>query len=981
MNILKNTDIQNLISKNNSYFLLAVILLFCAAKVKASEEHSLNGPWQIIFDLKNQGRSRNWQVKENFDNNYNLRDITVPSCWETIEQDYEGVGWYGKEFRVPGEWKNKTIRIHFGAVNYRAEVWINGEPAGYHDGGYTPFEFEIEDLLYTDKENFLAVRVTGPIVNKDIEIDGFGRDDTPHWRGAITGGIWQGVKLIATDRIYIKDVFIEPDIHSNSARVQVTLQNSGTARQEVNAGLTIFPKEEPEVKTSGKSQMFSFDPGESNFSITLPVKNARYWSPDDPFLYKLNLKLSISGKVADEKTIHFGMREFTLINDDFYLNGKKIYLKTGFWEGFYPNTLAFPENEEILRKEFKLAKEIGFNCLRPWRKQVPSITLDLADEVGMLIIASPAIECMGQWPTATPFIESRIFNEFTGLVQRDRNHASVVMWELYNEIHRKSVGRLKHKTAIMVRNLDPSRLIIDESGGWYGGSHVYLPYSFQPLTVNEIHSYKAAPVHSSTYNDFKNLGKPDEELVKLGSKPGGGRNKIVPGRLLFISEIGFGGLPDLDSNMVQYEKDGNPLTPDYRYTKRLQVSFEKALSEMNITDIFPSVSDFCQATQEIQAIGNKIQLEAVRINPEVDGYCVHAFTDGDWVLGAGILDIFRDKKRTFNTIKEVNQPLYLAVRSEKQNLYTGENLVLNVTSVNEREPQRGNLFITIIDGEGQSAFEYKKQITIPSGISAIFSMNNNISIKPGSYTVNARFSAENQTESENSYPLWIYAREHTVSDVRLTLVNPQGKLQQFIKDSGLNYSEPDFKETGQKQVIVVGRIDTSSTGSRDVLLKTIEYVKNGGTAIYLNALNVNPRGNNFAVEKSGFLPFELTVRNATGHWISVSHAIKPHPVFDGLPSGGLMGQEYQNVCAVKTFTDHKEQSVPVVCSVSWDIGIPEKWNYLGPTEAWWGSDLAVIPFGKGRVIISALRLVENLGTDPVADKILLNLINWAHGSI
>lgn len=88
-----------------------------------------------------------------------------------------------------------------------------------------------------------------------------------------------------------------------------------------------------------------------------------------------------------------------------------------------------------------------------------------------------------------------------------------------------------------------------------------------------------------------------------------------------------------------------------------------------------------------------------------------------------------------------------------------------------------------------------------------------------------------------------------------------------------------------------------------------------------------------------------------------------------------MGQEYQNVCAVNTITNLNDQALSVVGSLSWDIGVR---NYIGPTQAWWGNDLAVVPYGKGKVVISTLRLIENLGTDPVADKILYNLINWAN---
>ncbi|MDE2831052.1 MAG: beta galactosidase jelly roll domain-containing protein, partial [Gemmatimonadota bacterium] len=161
------------------------------------QTHSLDGTWQVIYDHDNKGRTLNLQHRENFYACPDLEQITVPSCLEEFKQDYEGVAWYGKTFTLPSDWQNKTIRLHFGAVNYRAEIWVNGEAAGAHEGGYIGFELLIDDLL-TEGENFIAVRVITPLILRDVVIDGIGRDDMPHWRGAIAGGIWQSVSLIAT---------------------------------------------------------------------------------------------------------------------------------------------------------------------------------------------------------------------------------------------------------------------------------------------------------------------------------------------------------------------------------------------------------------------------------------------------------------------------------------------------------------------------------------------------------------------------------------------------------------------------------------------------------------------------------------------------------------------------------------------------------------------------------------------------------------
>jgi len=148
-------------------------------------ELSLDGDWQIVFDEANAGEATGWQRAEVLPPE--AEAIRVPSCWEQTRQDYEGVAWYARAFRVPDDWRGRHVRLRFGAVNYRAEVWLNDAPAGIHEGGYTPFELDVADLLRFDGDNVLVVRVVGPAVTVE-RVDDLIRNEAPHWRGAIAGG-------------------------------------------------------------------------------------------------------------------------------------------------------------------------------------------------------------------------------------------------------------------------------------------------------------------------------------------------------------------------------------------------------------------------------------------------------------------------------------------------------------------------------------------------------------------------------------------------------------------------------------------------------------------------------------------------------------------------------------------------------------------------------------------------------------------------
>ena len=433
----------------------------CTRKVKEMTKNpvreimSLDGLWQIIFDPKNKGKCERWFEKKIFDLQ-EKRSIKVPSCWEEIEEDYEDVAWYGRTFKVPSTWKGKVIMLRFGAVNYLAEVWLNNEAVGFHEGGYTPFEFDVSEILKFEDENFLVVRVIGPLITKDMVIDGIGRNDVPHWRGAIAGGIWQSVRLIATEKIFIKDVFVEPKVDEKLAIVHVKIENKMLRSQDVSVIFKVSNWKGSSRVVAQTERRIKLEPGATNLSASLKIDNPVLWSPENPHLYIAKVQIVSGDKLIDHFETRFGMREFTIRNGHFYLNGKRIYIKAGFWEGLYPRTLAYPPDAEFVRKEILLAKKAGFNTLRPWRKPPPPPILDLADELGICIIGCPPIECMDRWPTLTPHLEHRIAIEIREMVLRDRNHPSVIYWELFNEVKRPALARLKHKMALLARSLDPT---------------------------------------------------------------------------------------------------------------------------------------------------------------------------------------------------------------------------------------------------------------------------------------------------------------------------------------------------------------------------------------------------------------------------------------------------------------------------------------------------------------------------------------------
>ncbi|MXX12254.1 MAG: hypothetical protein F4Z86_02195 [Gemmatimonadetes bacterium] len=609
------------------------------------QTHSLDGTWQVIYDHDNKGRTLNLQHRENFYACADLEQITVPACLEEFKQDYEGVAWYGKTFTLPKDWRGKTIRLHFEAVNYRAEIWVNGEAAGAHEGGYIGFELLIDDLL-TEGENFIAVRVITPLILQDVVIDGIGRDDMPHWRGAIAGGIWQSVSLIATGPVYVDDTFVTSDIHTGEVNIAATFQNRDLRIQPATITWSITEYKSDTQVASGEKTL-NLNPGTSHHEEIFTIPNHKLWQLDEPNLYVVTTTVALEGETSDIEKTRFGFREFTAKGKNFYLNGEKIILKTTFNEAFYPHSLAYPRDLSLLKREFELIKDGNINMIRPWRKPQPPIVYDLADEMGVLFVGALPVECMDNWPQITPYTQQRIENEATEMVKRDRNHPSIVIWEMFNEIMRNGLKRLKHSVSLKARECDHTRMIIDEAGGFADGCSIYLPGSYEPTVINDVHNYPGTPFAQRSYDNLLALGKTETQLKEMGLEIAQFTNsKIKPDLLTNISELGYGSIPDLEANFEQYKTEGNPITPDYRMHERLLNSYLSVFRETGTDQIFPNFHTFVQACQEIHATGNKLMAEACRINPDIAGIGIHALNDGDWVIGAGIIDNFRNPKKT-----------------------------------------------------------------------------------------------------------------------------------------------------------------------------------------------------------------------------------------------------------------------------------------------------------------------------------------------
>ena len=954
------------------FLFLIVALLSYSNGLNAQQELSLDGEWQIIFDKANIGKTEQWTESSVFDDQDSIRSINVPSAWELIEQDYEGVAFYKKTFTVPQSWENKIIRLQFGAVNYLSEVWLNDEVVGFNEGGFTPFEFRVDEMIKPGEENVLTMRVMGPIMMTDQEIDGYGKLETAQWRGGITGGIYQSVNLVATGNVYVEDVFIQPNIHDNTATLHVTLDQTAIKKADLQIQIDISESIKNKRTVVSQVEKWNVSPGINQSEWKLTIPNTKYWSTNDPNLYTASIKIMHEGNLLDEWSSRFGMRELTIKDKDFYFNGEKIYIKAAFFEAIYPNGITYPDSEDMARKEIRLAKEAGFNTIRPWRKPATPMWLDLADEMGVMVVGSPALECM-TLPLSTAYLPKRVEHEVRNTVLRDRNHACIVQWELFNELHRPVLNQLMRPMANLTRTLDPTRLILDESGGWAYGANMYLPNEYEPTKFNDIHNYPGPFIDEGKYDGYLSIGMTAEEKTAVGFKGTTPGKNVVPGLMSFVSELGYGSLPELIENNKKFEDEGNPLTPAYRYHKRLDKEQRQMLAESGFSELYPSMSKFYLDQQKIHGTANKRMIEAVRANPEVDGYCIHALSAGDWILGAGLIDLWRNPKTyAYEGTKAGNQDQIISIRVKPRNVYASKGAELEIIGINDLEDQAGKLEIKIVEANsGKTVYQKSKKVNYKNRVSQLISDVLNTQDLEGAYQVNAELT-DNQGMllTKNSFDFNVISYQDLSRDMKkIGVTEVNGQLAVHLREKGI-------ETIGFTDVMDV-KIPVLATGEYTANLKA--FIEKGGTVVYLEGAQKAIK------ENKNDLPFTAMIHPARGLWTCIPHLVHDHPFFEGLPVDTMMRNEYENIWPTMTLRDMVVDGNPhiknIVASIGFDWFSKEhKLQYSGPGSSWWGSDVAEVHLGKGKFIVSQLRLVPNLGKDPVADKILNNMINYLTNS-
>lgn len=385
--------------------------------------------------------------------------------------------WYETSFTVDSDWKNKDILLHFGAVDWKTEVWLNNIKIGTHTGGYTEFSFNITPFL-TGKNQKLVVKVWDPSSDGTQPRGKQVKNPESIWYTPVTG-IWQTVWLEPVSKKYIQNIRTTSDIDHNT--INIDAKAEGASSSDI---VEVTVMDGGKVIASGKSV--------AGQSLDIAVPNAKLWSPESPFLYDTKIKLISNGKVVDEVKSYFAMRKISSQRDAngivrMQLNNKAVFQFGPLDQGWWPDGLYTAPTDEALKYDLIKTKELGFNMIRKHVKVEPARWYTYCDKMGFLVWQDmPSGDAGPIWQMHQYFdgtelkrsaqSEATYKKEWKEIMDQLYSYPSIVVWVPFNE----AWGQFKTvEITEWTKQHDPSRLVNSSSGG----NH------FQTGDILDIHHY------------------------------------------------------------------------------------------------------------------------------------------------------------------------------------------------------------------------------------------------------------------------------------------------------------------------------------------------------------------------------------------------------------------------------------------------------------------------------------------------------------
>lgn len=422
----------------------------------------LNGPWRFCYD-----ETQRWSSPQDID--AWPMQINVPFAPESAasgigDTGFHAVCWYEREFDcLPAE---DRVILRFGAVDYAAQVWVNGRLAVTHEGGHTPFSADITTMLAPSGQQTVTVRVEDDPhdLAKPRGKQDWQREPHSIWYPRTTG-IWQTVWFERVARTYIQKVRWTPQGEGLAIGFEVRMAGDLCddlwVEVSLRHGSRVLARDHYQVVDREVDRVIVLsDPGIDDF------RNELMWSPERPTLLDATVRLLRGNEVLDEFESYAALRSISVLRDRFMLNGRPYLLRLVLDQGYWPETLMTAPSDDALRRDVELAKAMGFNGVRKHQKIEDPRYLYWADRLGLLV--------WEEMPSAYRFTRTaikRTVREWTEVIERDYSHPCVIVWVPFNESwgvpELTAVGKQRHAVEALyhlTKTLDSTRLVIGNDG-------------------------------------------------------------------------------------------------------------------------------------------------------------------------------------------------------------------------------------------------------------------------------------------------------------------------------------------------------------------------------------------------------------------------------------------------------------------------------------------------------------------------------------
>lgn len=936
--------------------------------------------WLLGCDPKNEGRDQAWWKQPTAE----AQTVFVPSIIQETFPGYHGVVWYWRNFDAP---KHPTAEgrylLCFGAVDYIADVYVNGAHVGSHEGGETPFTLDVTEAVKPGGANQLAVRVLNPGADR---IDGVTLDETPHRNKRPTlvvgstidyGGIIEPVSLLLVPPTRISDVFVRADWKSGQCRIQATVQNTAKTAVKARIEFSAGPADSAAACAATAIEQ-TLAPGESVLEGHLQVPAHHLWQLDDPCLYNLRARLIPEAGAPDEDAVRFGFRELRVDNGFFHLNGKRIFLKSSHTGNHCPVGQIIPPRQapDLLRKDLLYMKSSGFNTIRfiagiahPWQ-------LDLCDEIGLMAYE----ETLAGWCLAdSPDMARRFDLSIRETLLRDRNHPSLTLVGFLNETPDGPIFRHAVDALALARSVDDTRLILLGSGRWDGRFNIgslsnpgssqwecqwgvedptydaskgakWGPFGGYMVGAGDAHVYPGTPHTPEIERGIRELGK--------DSKP------------IFLSEYGIGSLMNAVRELHHCEQAGLKANlEDVAFLQNTVDKFTADWQRFGMNEVYPFPEDLLHESQRLHARQRTLGFNLIRSNPRICGYNLTGLLDHGFT-GEGLWSFWREwKPGIMDALQDGWAPLRWCLFAAPMHGYLGRPIRLDAVLANEDVLAPGEYAVTLrVNGPSGIVWEKKTSITLAPGEGslAIPVASEEVLIEgpEGEYTLAANLEKGGAPLGGRlTFHLSKPSGAPTVNAPCLAWGVPEPVLT-WLQAHGVACAPMDGAPEDARQVILVGE-GQDDLAQRVALMKR---VARGGTALFLTPQGLK-RGDNAV----GWLPLKNKGRGYDfSDWLYHKECVaKTHPIFEGLNGKGLMDWDYYGPVIphfIIEGADLPDETAAVAFALCHSA--PPAGYASGILNGWYR-------FGAGWVMINSLAVLDNIDKHPAADRLLLNMISRA----